>query len=113
MATISQTGSSLLAQDLDDIRGSSYMEIELPSTSSVSYCDKLLSMVSSYIPISKFYTPLNIFSEITTPNLNILFIPLASEGKACLYQPWKQSVIIKVGERKLGYRYLLNRLQAI
>lgn len=40
-------------------------------------------------------------------------ITLTKKEKACLRQPWRRTLIIKVWGRSVGYNYLLKRLQMI
>lgn len=41
------------------------------------------------------------------------FIPLSVEDKRRLYKHWEKSLIIKLFEKKIGYRFLLHKLQSL
>lgn len=55
--------------------------------------------------------------SIDSEEINIFnpsnFIPLSKEDKLRLYQPWLNSLIIKVFRKRFGYKYLLEQLKSI
>lgn len=91
------------------------MDVDLPSTFKVSYKQKLVRSNPQDISLSFSPTVSNFNMEYEEKNIlnSKDFIPLSSEEKARLYKPWGTSLIIKVFGRKIGYMYLLFKLQSI
>lgn len=60
-----------------------------------------------------FFFEKDLFPEETNIFKSSAFIPLSVEEKERLYKPWATSVIIKVLGIRVGYEYLLFKLQSL
>lgn len=59
------------------------------------------------------FEEINLYPEEDNIIGNEAFIPLPLLEKQRLYQPWEKSLLIKVFDRKVGYKYLLHKLQQL
>lgn len=72
-----------------------------------SYVQKLKN--NSILPLvssSSRHSVSDLTDEITPAVSNTNFIPISAADKSRLYNPWQQSVIIKVMGRKIGHQIL-------
>ncbi|KAG5582328.1 hypothetical protein H5410_052955 [Solanum commersonii] len=92
-------------------------EEELPTEPKrkVSFLESLKSnLMEPYINyVTQGLDNTSFLDEQENPQNHPNFIPITTSDKHRLYTPRKQSLIIKLIGKKIGYSYLQNRLQAL
>lgn len=102
------TQASQMAEQIQDVQTSG-------SPAPFSYKDKLVRdlFMNFSTSISHSMRDIDLDPEIINTYNSPTFIPIDSEEKKRLYQPWVHALIIKLFGRKIGYKYLLSKLSAI
>lgn len=86
--------------------------VPMSSPSKLSYKEKLVCSNSKNASLS--YTPGLENSKLYSEEENIFnsedFIPLSSKEKLMLYKHWESTLIFKMFGKKIGYNYLLQKI---